>query len=145
MYTEAPITPDILRIVLGNLWERGAEELRRLGMSADECLARFWWYAQTGKSGALLADGLPVMVAGIHEDGSEAFTWFQATDDFDQHAVAITRVLRRRIKEYPGSVFIYSVCCHEKTERWFKALGMRPDGWTALTTKGYPLRRFARN
>lgn len=142
-YTEIAVTPATLDAVLANLWPRGREELRRLGLTINAARARFMRYVGAGESVALLADGEPVMVCGVVNEDGEAVTWFQATSAFEQHALAITRWLRRQLR--CREVFIYSCCVHDNAARWFHALGMEPDGWRGRTPLGFPLTRFARH
>lgn len=143
--TERPVSVADLLYVLDHLWLRGVEELQRLGMGREDAFYRFLHYARTGyKARTLVADDRPVVVVGIADDGGEAFTWFQATAEFDRHASAITRYIRREAKAYPDALHIYSVCVHPDTERWFKVLGFVPTGDEAALPTGATLRKFTR-
>lgn len=143
-YRQDAVTPPALAFVLAHLWERGVEELRRIGLSRDEAFARFMDYAQRGRSGVMYADDVPVLACGTCPEEGGRFTWFQATDAFVDHAIQITRWLRKELKRDEGPVYIYSVCVHPETERWFHALGCERDGWVGRTAAGFPLYRFAR-
>lgn len=140
--TEVPVTPQLLAYVLQNLWPRGEEELRRLGLSKADAFQRFWEYTKLGRSAVLVADE-PVIVTGIATE-DESFTWFQATDQFDRHARAITKYLRAQIKKHDGPLYIYSVCVHPDTEKWFRVLGFVPTDYQERLLSGALLRRFER-
>ena len=143
--TERPCTTDSIYYVLSHLWARGKEELRRLDMDWERALYRFAHYAQTGhKARSLWADERPVVVVGIASDGGEAFTWFQATDEFDRHALAITKYIRKEAAAFDGPLCIYSVCVHPQTERWFRALGFAPTDHAETLPTGATLRKFER-
>ena len=79
----------------------------------------------------------------VEYDGNGS-TWFQATEEFEQHALQITRELKRRCAAYPKPLYIYSVCVHPGTTRFFKTLGFLPDAWLEMTRTGHPLYRFRR-
>lgn len=134
-----------LAYVMLHLWPRGEEELAGLAMTREDGFKRFAHYVATGvTSGCVLADGVPILASGIVREGPTAFTWFQATPAFDEHARHITRIIRREALDYPGVLHIYSQCVHEKTERWFHALGFVRDQWQGVTPTGRPLYRFGR-
>lgn len=140
----APVTPPRLHDVLARLWPRGEEELRRLGLDKQQAFNRFMGYALGGpRSGIALDRGRPVLASGVARENGELFTWFIATDDFDDHASAITRLMRRQTHDLPG-LRIYSVCVHPDTARWFHVLGFDRDEWEGVTPVGYPLFRFTR-
>lgn len=141
-YTEAPASAEAIGYVLEHLWSRGREELVRLGIDRADAPAYFAMLAGKGQSGALLADGEPILVAGICPEPGGFFTWFQATDKFDEHALHITRRMRAVARAHPQPVRVYSVLCHPLAERWFKAMGFVRDGWRGATTAGHPLYRF---
>lgn len=143
-YTREPVTPERLALVFAYLWPRGREEAKRNGLHVEDVYRLFLTYTHRGPCGILCADGVPVMASGICADGDSAFTWFQATDKFDDHAREITKVLRRESQKYPGDVYIYSVMVHPQTERWFRALGFAKDDWEGKTAANWPLFRFRR-
>lgn len=125
---EAPVTDNRLLHVLAHLWPRGVDELQRMGRTLEDTFYRFRHFAATGyKARVLEFDGAPVVVVGIAFDELGAFTWFQATGDFDRHASAITRYVRREAAAFPGPLSIYSTCVHPDTARWFRVLGFRRD------------------
>lgn len=142
---EEAVTDESLRYVLSHLWERGQVELAALGLTTDQAFDRFKRYAAEGfKARTLVADA-PVIVVGIASDECGAFTWFQATDEFERYASFITRYVRREAKAYPGPLSIYSVCVHPLTERWFKTCGFHKDNsWAKALPSGAVLRKFDR-
>lgn len=141
---EKPIDAKNLWHVLAHLWPRGEIEIQRLGLTREQLFYRFWDYAAHGRSGSLEFDGVPAAVTGIATEGGESFTWFQATPAFEQHAKAITKHIRRVAGEHRGPLFIYSVCVHPETERWFRVLRFTPDGHEQQLPTGATLRRFKR-
>jgi hypothetical protein len=141
-YAEVDVTPERLALLFSRMWDRGREELERLGISPTDAFRMLLAYP--GRKGILTADGEPILAAGISEANGEAFTWFQATDEFELHASQITRTLRRNVRKHEGQVFIYSVMVHPLTERWFNALGFVRDDWTGTTAANWPLFRFKR-
>lgn len=143
-YQETAVTPELLAVLWSRLWQRGRDEFAAHDMSLQDAFWLFLRYAQDGRSGILLADGEPVLVAGIAPDRGTSFTWFQATDDFEKHALAITRTLRKAVKAHDGPLHIFSVLIHPKAERWFKSLGFNKDNWEGRTAAGKPLYRFGR-
>ena len=144
-YAQIPITPDILSQVFDHLWPRGREELRRVGIGIADAYQSFMEWSRTGRSGALTADGVPVLVCGIYpESDRSAFTYMACSEDFDKHWRAITRTMRRELKAWPGVVYIYSVCVHDEAEAFFRVLGFERDGWTGRTAAGHALYRFSR-
>jgi hypothetical protein len=144
MYSEEPVTPEGLAVIFANLWQRGKDEFARNGISMQDAFRMFLHYAKLGRSGILLADGVPIMASGIATENGESFTWFQATEAFDRHAMQITKTLRREAKAHVGPLYIYSVLVHPQTERWFKALGFVRDQWEGKTAAQCPLFRFKR-
>lgn len=144
--TELPVTDERLRYVLDHLWTRGVVELGLLGATKEQAFTRFQRYVRDGyRSAVLEADGVPVIAVGIASDEGGAFTWFQATDQFDRHARFITRAVRRAAKDYPGeSLVIYSVCVHPDTARWFRVLGFVPTDYAQTLPTGATLRKFER-
>lgn len=145
-YEEAPVTPQLLARLWENLWPRGIEELSRLGLRKYEGYMLFMGNAERADNAVILThEKQPILVAGIVSENGESFTFMQASADFDSHALAIVRILRRWIKQYaPPSLYIYSVCVHPGTPKFFKVLGFLPDGWEGRTQAGYPLFRFQR-
>ncbi len=144
-YKVVPITPQLLAGVWDDLWERGAEEFRRIGISPNEALCACVGFAQNAvDSVILLADDKPVLVAGICPDEGGAFTWMQATKDFDQHALAIIRLLRNRIRAYTGPLYLYSTLVHPASAKFYHVLGFAPDDWQGKTPAGAALYRFKR-
>ena len=144
---ERPITPQALRYVLAHLWPRGVEELRLLGVTKDGAYSRFLSYARHpwGHTPCVLEfDGVPAVVFGVSGDDGGAFTWFQATDAFEQYAGEITRYIRREAKAYTVPLFIYSVCVHPDTARWFRVLGFAPTEKVRELPSGALLRQFER-
>jgi hypothetical protein len=141
--TEVPVTDAAIAYVLRNLWPRGVTELELLGLS--DPFRYFRDCATHGhRSGVLEHEGTPVLVSGIAADADGAFTWFQATTEFDKHAAEITRRLRREAKAYPASLSIYSVCVHPDTERWFRVLGFSRSSYTRVLLSKATLYRFDR-
>ncbi len=144
-YTVVPITPQLLALVWIELWDRGLEEFRRIGWSLDHAFYAFMDYAQKMTAGGiLLADDTPILVAGIcpHEDG--AFTFMQATGQFDNHKLAITRTMRRYIKAHVGPLHLYSPLVHPDAARFYKVLGMTLDDWQGTSPTGAAVYRFKR-
>ncbi len=145
MYCTAPVTPELLAGVWSDLWDRGHEEFRRLGLSPSEALALCERFAeQAADSVILLADGKPVLAAGITPETDSAFTWMQATTDFDRHARPIIKLLRKRIRAYAGPLFIYSTLVHPESAKFYQVLGFELDGWHGKTATGAALYRFIR-
>lgn len=146
VYRTEPVTADGLQYLLDHLWPRGVEELRRLGLTHEQALRRFMGYAGRGRAGVLSADDVPLIATGTCTEDGERFTWFIATDAFEQHPIAITRFLRRHLQTEPTPIHIYSVCIHPDTARWFAALGFRrSEHWIGTTPAGYPIWRFVRD
>jgi hypothetical protein len=141
-YSETAVLPGNFCYVMDHLWPRGQEEVRRLGIGDGR--GHFWRLAHQGRSGCLLANDEPVLLAGICPDGDSHATWFLATAEFDKHFVAITRVLKREARQHKGLLYIYSTVVHPKTERWFKTLGFTKDDWQGKTAAAWPLYRFGR-
>jgi hypothetical protein len=134
---------DHLRYVLDNLWPRGVEEFERLGVTKEQAFDRFSGYIATGLRPIALVFDRPVVVTGIGTEGGEQFTWFIATDEFERHASAITRQIRREARHF-DPLYIYSVCVHPDTEKWFRVLGFEKQDWRGTTAAGWPLFRFKR-
>ena len=144
-YTERPITPELLDAFWSQLWGRGLVEFARLGLTPPMARSMIERFVRDGESGALCADDAPVAIMGLQRTGIEYATWFQATDDFDRHARAITKWIRRELNKRGNRITIYSVCVHPDTARWFGVLGFRPDGWEGRTPPGHKLIRFVRS
>lgn len=142
--TVTPATREAILYVLSYLWPRGEEELRQLGLSKAEAYYRFADYANHGRNQALIFDGVPAAVVGIATEGHESFTWFQATNEFEKYASQITRHIRREAAAHKGPLYIYSVCVHPDTERWFRVLGFMPDNHSQTLPTGAELLRFKR-
>jgi hypothetical protein len=86
-----------------------------------------------------------VLVAGIVKEPAESFTFMQSVADFDEHLVAIIRQIRKTVRAYKDDpLYIYSVCVHPGTERFFQAIGFRADNWQQMLPSGHPLYRFTR-
>ena len=144
-YEEVPVTAPVLAWMWASLWERGVEEFSRVGLTSQQGFDLFMEHAaKAERSGILCCDGKPVAVAGVVQEPAESFTFMQATRDFDDHARAIVRWLRRRLNGCRPPLHIYSVCVHPGTERFFRALGFRRDEWQHLLPSGHPLFRFKR-
>jgi hypothetical protein len=137
-------TVDDISYVVANAWERGKTELEMLGLDAERAVSQFVDFTKKGGSWVGVVDDVPVAVTGIVTDDPTPFTWFQATDGFHENASRITRQLRLGVKAHQGDLYIYSVCVHPDTEKWFKVLGFVRDGWTGLTPAGFTLYRFVR-
>ena len=142
--TVEPVSRDHILYVLSYLWPRGEEELQRLGLGKAEAYYRFADYCHHGRNHALIWDGKPVAIVGICNDADESFTWFQATDEFADHAGQITRHIRREAAAHKGPLYIYSVCVHPDTERWFRVLGFINDNNSQTLPTGATLMRFKR-
>lgn len=142
--TVTPATREAILYVLSYLWPRGEEELAKLGLSKAEAYYRFADYANHGRNQALIFDGVPAAVVGIATEGHESFTWFQATNEFEKYASQITRHIRREAAAHKGPLYIYSVCVHPNTERWFRVLGFMPDNHSQTLPTGAELLRFKR-
>lgn len=146
-YELVPVTPQLLARLWANLWERGVVELERLGLSIHYGFYVFLDYASRASSSvALTCDGKPVFIAMAVKEGDEYFTAMQATKDFDRHVRPIIKTLRKRLGEFKEDpLYIYSVCVHHQTPRFFNALGFALDGaWQGETKTGHPIYRFAR-
>lgn len=145
-YRLAPVDSAALAFLWNHLWARGREECARLGCSLAlgfDALANF---VGRGDAVMLYAALRPVFVLGAMPEGAGYVTFFAATDEFEQHASTITRVLRRFARDYfRAPLYIYSVLVHPQAERWFRALGFERDGWCGRTPAGYPLYRFVRS
>jgi len=144
-YTEHPVTPELLARLWANLWDRGKTEFERWGSTMDEEFHRFLTYAENATQSAIFcADGAPVLVAGICPEGNAAFTFMEATQDFERHYVFIVRTLRRRSKTHKGTLYIYSVLIHPLAEKFFHSIGYERDEWVGQTAAKWPLYRFKR-
>jgi hypothetical protein len=143
-YTEAPVTADALTYIFWHLWPRGLEELGRLGLPPLRAMDRFLAWAQDGRSGVLLHNGVPVLASGIVPIEGEFVTWFIATEAFQKHWLKITRLLKRECSAHPKPLRIYSVTVHPATAKWFKALGFEQDDYESRTAADWPLYRFTR-
>lgn len=145
-YTVRPVAPELLAQLWDKLWQRGREELARLGFSIASGYREFLRFAERMIDGGIIcADDEPVAVAGICPDGDGTyFTFFQASESFHQHAKKITRIVRDHVRRCREPVFIYSVMVHPDTERWFGLLGFELDGWCGRTPVGHSLYRFRR-
>jgi len=137
----------LLAHLWAQLWERGREELRRLGHDAQFAFDAFSnFMGRSDDAFILCADGNPVLATGSIPDGAGHATFFQATQQFDRHAKTITKILRRRTAESAHNpLYIYSVLVHTDAERWFGLLGYVRDGWCSRTMVGWPLYRFVRS
>lgn len=144
-YTVHPIDEALLARLWDHLWQRGKLELAKLGYSLSSGYREFLSLADRAiDSGILCADGEPVAVSGICPEDGCYFTFFQASESFNDHAKKITRELRRHTKQCEGTLYIYSVLVHPETERWFNVLGFERDGWCGRTSVGHPIYRFRR-
>lgn len=142
--TVEPASPSNIRYVLDHLWPRGQQELQQLGLTQAQAQVRLQDYAATGvRSGTLIAER-PIVITGIASARAGDFTWFQATDEFEQYASAITRFIRRQAQGYARPLSIYSVCVHPDSARWFRVLGFTPDGWEQQLATGATLHRFVK-
>lgn len=130
IYELVPVTMPLLNRVCLNLWDRGRQELRQMGLTpmAAYRIATEWAAQEGARSGVLLADGNPLLATGIAVDNGTAFTWFLATEQALDHMLAVTRMLRRELKAWGGPVVLKSACVHPDTPRWFRALGFRHVG-----------------
>lgn len=145
-YERSPITIPLLKRLWANLWERGREEIKRLGLTEQQALALFAGYAATGDGGILLADGEPVLVAGvIRAESGSIETFMQASNDFERHYREIVRQMRRFVDKLTEPAYIYSVTVHPKSDRFFKSIGFLPDdSFRERLPSGWTLRRFVR-
>lgn len=140
-----PVTAQSLLYVLCNLWPRGEKELEALGLNKAQAFYRFADYCHHGRNQTLSFDGRPCVVVGIATEDDEAFTWFQATSEFEKHASQITRHIRREAAAHKGPLYIYSVCIHPDTAKWFRVMGFMPDDdFKQSLPSGATLRRFSR-
>lgn len=147
MLTEVPATPERIGYVLRNLWVRGEKELILNGLSKKDAFQTFCEYTKGHYAGCLVdEEGVPVLVAGIVDDHGESYTWFLATERFNDFASEVTRYVRRVIQRHKTDpVRIYSVCVHPDTEKWFRVLGCDKDEDFALSLpSGATLYRFKR-
>jgi hypothetical protein len=132
--------------IFANLWDRGREEFRLLGMSLFDASERFKHYVRAGiVRYVALSLAEPVMIGGIMLERTESYTWVQATDKFDRYWKELTKIIREVTRDYRSDpLHIYSCCVHPKTERWFNLLGYYADGYTELSKAGALVRRFKR-
>lgn len=128
--TPEPCTPEHIRYVVHNSWERGRKEAELCGFKTEEA-----WVAHiqsmTGEYGyTALHEGVPVAIYGAVEKNGTYYTFFAATESFNAIARQITRFLRRflieKLAEKPGArLELGSLCDHPKADDWFKALGFK--------------------
>lgn len=145
-YTSHPIEPALLAQLWARLWDRGIEELNRLGFTMDTGFHHFLSMAEQAEQGEILcADDVPVSATGIYRDDGAYVSFFQAAQDFNDHAWEITERLVARSEAIAEPIFIYSVLVHPATERWFKVLGYQRDDWRGTTAAGWPLYRFRKD
>lgn len=152
IYTPEPFTSSgrttvLLERMWPNLWLRGLEEIDRLGMSDKEAFDTLLSCSVRGRGGFLLADGEPVLIAGVMAADEPAVydTFMQATEDFPRHYREIVRQMRRYVNAVRGTVRIYSVTVHPKSERFFRAIGFEPDElWFRVLPTHWTMRRFVR-
>jgi len=146
--TQEPAEPEYVVYILENLWERGREELRLLGVTTvSEAFIRMMDFIRGGTNSGVLCgpEGKPIIVTGMfREDTGQMVTWFQATEEFTKYVEPITRLMMHEIECYGGDISVYSVCVHPQTERWFKLMGFLPDGWTEKLPSGATMRRFTK-
>ncbi len=124
-YALVPVTMPLLNRVVHNLWARGKQELKQMGLTpmAAYRIALDWAEQPIARSGVFLADGIPLVATGIAVDNGTAFTWFLATEEALNHMLAVTRMLRQELKAWGGPVVLKSACTHPDTPRWFRTLG----------------------
>lgn len=129
------VSPEARDYVLANLWQRGREELDILGISEDAARGIIQSEVERGSpTWALWIDERPVVVMGLMliDEPFGMRTWFQATDDFNTYARAITQQIRDSMSQFAASrnldfIEIVSPCVHPQSGRWFKALGFELD------------------
>jgi len=138
-------TPGRIDYIFDTLWDRGKEELRLLGHTSFTAKRLAREYVSTGISSGVLSGENPVLITGItREPDGRAITWFQATDEFTRYVEPITRLMRHECECFGQELSIYSVCVHPQTEKWFRILGFKLDGWMEKLPTGGWLRRFVR-
>jgi hypothetical protein len=131
--TEA--SPEAVDFVMSNLWQRGRDELGVLDISDEAARAIIAHQRAIGApTMALWVDGRPVVILGLMHTGEPRAmrTWFQATEEFSDNALAITQQLRDSMAQFADArgldyIEIVSPCVHPLAGRWFKALGFDFD------------------
>ena len=153
--TEA--TNEAIQHVLSNLWDRGEAELAHLGLTHAAAAAFILQRRDDGApTFALWSGEEPLFVAGLVNSENCAGlrgmnTWFQATHRFHVHYREITRALRAGLEAEASRyeldfVEIFSSCPHEKTGRWFRALGFELDvDYHYILKTGVRMYRFVRD
>ena len=140
-----PLVLPGLAYVLEHLWYISAIELERLGLNRETAWARFTRYMTMGPSKMLIADNVPVVAVGKVFEGDEWFTWFLASDKFEDHGKAVTREVRKLVREHDGLLRIYSLCVHKDLRKWLQVLGFVPDEWEGKSPAGWPIYRFMKD
>ena len=129
MATVGPITDEQITHVHSHMWERGRDELRRMGYDPGKMLPTFLERNRTPFSFGVFVDGKPVAFMGASKKSENLYsTWFQATDEFNGKAtLAVRRFLKATMADHPGTeLVLHTASVHPDADRWFACLGFRP-------------------
>lgn len=113
------------------MWQRGREELERLGIDADAAIDIYLERNRTPFSFGVFDDGVPIAFMGAAEKGAAKYaTWFQATEAFPSAGVAATKAIKKFLKQamrrHPDvDLYLFSASDHPDADRWFRLLGFR--------------------
>lgn len=123
-------TEDDIQYVAENLWLRGKNELNLEDIEKIRECMRMLALKSENMTWTVRKDGLPVFVFGAYYNliGDTFYTWFLATDRFQEIGLSATVFLKRFIaaekKQYEGSkIELWTAVEHEDAERWFRLLG----------------------
>lgn len=124
-----PLKYSDISFVIENLWERGKQELSHHGKMSMEAVMEHLAIAAAHNDGYVMrVEDEPVAVFGAMGKNGHYYSWFLATERFDEVGKTATRLLRGFIKEKvtdrpDATLEMASAGLHPDTERWFDVIG----------------------
>lgn len=133
--------PEDVDHVVDHMWARGHVEAANLGFAGRRVIRRrLHAFARTPFSYCIRVDGVPLLlVGGVEVEPGIVRTWFQATDEFERHGKAATKMLRielrRWMAEHPDKILeLVSASEHPDAPGWFRLLGFEIVGRQGLVS-----------
>lgn len=138
---------DVQRIG-GQMWDRGREELKYLGISPEDWL---WQWRQRIQRGDAVVFCDHALLGCDWEAPGVVSTAFQASKAFEEGlGKQVTKEMRKAIPELMKArgislICTYSLCVDPEAPKWFRLLGLEEDRDFQGPMRGpYKLRRFIR-
>lgn len=137
--------------VLGNLWERGEDELSYLADGKDQVRKALMQFKDKDDlCWAVYTEDKPTVIFGAHPKGDGGyFTWFLSTEDFSRCWKILTRMMIKLIDlcaDATGWTYleVMSASQHPKAGKWFEKMGFIHDSDYNASIKGRQVKRYYR-